>query len=61
MSKTQVAAYVTEEQKQRLVALAELELVSLSTMLTMLIDEAYELNFADNEEEQHPAAPRGEF
>lgn len=60
MSKTQVAAYVTEEQKQRLVALAELELCSLSTMLTKLIDESYELNFED-EEEHHPAEPRGEF
>jgi hypothetical protein len=51
MSKTQVAAYVTVEQKTRLAALADLELCSLSTMLTKLIDEAYELNFGDDDDD----------
>lgn len=63
MNKTQVAAYVTEVQKQRLQALADMELCSLSSMLTKLIDESYELNFGsdddDNDETEH--LNRGEF
>jgi hypothetical protein len=63
MNRIQVAAYCTLEQKERLQELAELELCSLSTMLTKLIDEAWELNF----NEQNPSQaepnpyPRGEF
>lgn len=49
MSRVQVAAYVSKEQKEKLRQLAELELCSLSTMLTKLIDESYALNFGDND------------
>lgn len=48
MSRVQVAAYVSPEQKEKLRRLADLELCSLSTMLTKLIDESYALNFDSN-------------
>lgn len=58
MSRVQVAAYVTIEQKEKLQKLADLELCSLSTMLTKLIDESYQLNFEDEEANEYV---RGEF
>jgi len=60
MSKTQVAAYVSTEQKERLEALADLELCSLSSMITKLIDEAYEANFVDDDDDTNDLH-RGEF
>lgn len=66
MSRVQVAAYVSLEQKEKLRKLAELELCSLSTMLTKLIDESYALNFGEDDEQKdvlfgEDPNPRGEI
>jgi len=52
MNRLQVASYLSPTQMKRIKYLADMENLSLSAMVALLIDEEYEANFTNEEENE---------